>query len=266
MTIHRSLDEAVDLADVAQDLAGLATSAEVGARVTELAAKLFPCLACDLIRVDAQGRLRIVAASDPGLSRLTEASWKAFPHQPVPLTSLPHQALLDGSLPHLPPVTLQDRRYRRQLRASTRVDSELIVPLVAGSADHGFLRLMFAEPVGAAPSGPAPTNESNVRGDRRMIQAYAVHAALALDRAILAATAANLEAALEGNRRIGAAVGVLMAHDHVTYEQGLHRLTIASQHHNRKLRDIAADVLYTGEIGRPVVMAIPMAVCSTTGI
>lgn len=226
MTFGRSMYAAVELADVAQDLAGLTTIAEVRARVTELAAKLFPCIASDLVRVDNAGNLRILASSDPGLSHLTEAAWKACPHQPIPAGRSNQPTL----------IRLQRSSYLQHLRAPTMVTAELMVPLIAGGTDHGHLRLMLGEPFAT-------------RDGRAVVDAYAVHAALAIDRAVLASAVTNLEVALEGNRKIGAAVGVLMALDNTTYDQGLSRLTMASQQHNRKLRDIAADVLYTGEIG-----------------
>jgi AmiR/NasT family two-component response regulator len=63
---------------------------------------------------------------------------------------------------------------------------------------------------------------------------------------------ANFEVALLTSRRIGAAIGVIMASQEVTYEQGFDRLGEASQHSHRKLRDVAEDVLLTGALpGRP---------------
>jgi AmiR/NasT family two-component response regulator len=58
----------------------------------------------------------------------------------------------------------------------------------------------------------------------------------------------NLHTALQASRRIGVAIGVLMARHLVTYEQAFGMLAAASQHLNRKLRDIAAEVAETGEL------------------
>lgn len=63
-----------------------------------------------------------------------------------------------------------------------------------------------------------------------------------LDRAAIA----NLESALVSARRIGAAIGVLMASQRVTDDQAFRLLVRASQSRNRKLRDIAEDVVLTG--------------------
>jgi signal transduction histidine kinase/DNA-binding response OmpR family regulator len=53
---------------------------------------------------------------------------------------------------------------------------------------------------------------------------------------------------LESNRTIGTAVGVLMATYRLTAQQGFQLLVKASQDHNRKLRDVAADVASTGKL------------------
>ena len=53
------------------------------------------------------------------------------------------------------------------------------------------------------------------------------------------------------NRRIGIAIGILMARAGHTDEQAFECLRDASQQHNRKLRDIAEDVIYTGAVPTP---------------
>jgi hypothetical protein len=60
--------------------------------------------------------------------------------------------------------------------------------------------------------------------------------------------AANLEVALETNREIGQAIGILMATDQITADQAFDQLRSASQHMHRKLRTIAADVVETGTL------------------
>jgi signal transduction histidine kinase/DNA-binding response OmpR family regulator/PAS domain-containing protein len=60
--------------------------------------------------------------------------------------------------------------------------------------------------------------------------------------------AANLERALSSNRQIGAAMGILMARLQLTDEQAFDLLRKTSQNRHRKLRDIAEEVLMTGEV------------------
>ena len=59
---------------------------------------------------------------------------------------------------------------------------------------------------------------------------------------------ANLEAALETNRRIAQAIGIIMASKKVTEEEALNTLRGLSQRSHQKLRSLAEVVVLTGEI------------------
>jgi transcriptional regulator with GAF, ATPase, and Fis domain len=85
----------------------------------------------------------------------------------------------------------------------------------------------------------------------------ATHGALAVAAAQRQDKIDNLAHALQTSRRIGAAIGVLMAMHKTTYDQAFDLLKIASQHTHRKLVDIAEDVLETGQIALPRVSARP---------
>jgi len=73
-------------------------------------------------------------------------------------------------------------------------------------------------------------------------------AAQAVTVAHLRDRAKNLERALASNRDIGTAVGVLIAQHKLTREQAFDLLRIASQNTNRKLHDVALDVIDTGAV------------------
>jgi DNA-binding response OmpR family regulator len=60
--------------------------------------------------------------------------------------------------------------------------------------------------------------------------------------------AANLEKALASNRQIGAAMGILMARLQLTPDLAFDLLRKESQNGHRKLRDIAEEVMMTGEL------------------
>jgi GAF domain-containing protein len=77
---------------------------------------------------------------------------------------------------------------------------------------------------------------------------FADHAAIALAAAGAADQAESMRNALESNRRIGMAIGILMGSHRVTDEQAFAMLRIASQHGHTKLRDVAEDVILTGEL------------------
>ncbi|CCG02632.1 ANTAR domain-containing protein [Blastococcus saxobsidens] len=59
----------------------------------------------------------------------------------------------------------------------------------------------------------------------------------------------QLEQAVLSNRRIGMAIGILMASLKITEDQAFDLLRTASSRRNEKLRDIAEEVLLTGELG-----------------
>lgn len=58
----------------------------------------------------------------------------------------------------------------------------------------------------------------------------------------------GLETALASNRQIGAAIGIAMARHGLTQTEAFQVLSRASQDQNRKLREVADDVVFTGEV------------------
>ena len=58
----------------------------------------------------------------------------------------------------------------------------------------------------------------------------------------------NLEFALQSNRQIGIAIGILMARHKLTSDVAFDLLVVASQRAHRKIRDLAADVIETGAL------------------
>ncbi|HST64259.1 MAG TPA: GAF and ANTAR domain-containing protein [Mycobacteriales bacterium] len=74
------------------------------------------------------------------------------------------------------------------------------------------------------------------------------HAALAFSRARERAQISGLEQAVASNRAIGMAIGILMAIRHVGQDEAFDLLRTVSQRTNRKLREIADDVVHTGQL------------------
>jgi AmiR/NasT family two-component response regulator len=58
----------------------------------------------------------------------------------------------------------------------------------------------------------------------------------------------DLQAALESNRRIGIAIGILMTRLRITDEAAFDLLRRASNDRNVKLRQVAEEVIYTGAL------------------
>jgi hypothetical protein len=78
--------------------------------------------------------------------------------------------------------------------------------------------------------------------------ALSTFGAIAVTSARRQERAVNLERALESNRDIGVAIGVLMALHKVTREQAFDLLRMASQAKHRKVRELARDVAETGTL------------------
>jgi hypothetical protein len=79
----------------------------------------------------------------------------------------------------------------------------------------------------------------------------ATHATTALSAELSNQRIEDLEQALQTNREIGVAVGILMDQRKLTRSQAFDLLRIASQHSHRKVRDIAVEVGDTGELPLP---------------
>lgn len=60
--------------------------------------------------------------------------------------------------------------------------------------------------------------------------------------------AEELQRALISNRRIGMAMGIFMERHRLTEEQAFDRLRDLSQRSNVKLREVAEQIVYTGDI------------------
>jgi hypothetical protein len=117
-------------------------------------------------------------------------------------------------------------------------------------AQHAQLRLFLTEENRAGlnlyTTRPgAFTDQSTATGSM-----FAVDALMELLAAARNDKANHLTRALETNREIGVAMGILMANGKLTSQQAFDQLRTASQNFNRKLHDIAADVARAGTLPR----------------
>jgi GAF domain-containing protein len=78
----------------------------------------------------------------------------------------------------------------------------------------------------------------------------AAHAAVAMSAAREREHAEQLKDALRSSRGIGMAIGVLMGRGGVTEDEAFTSLRQTSQHVHRKLREVAAEVVDTGQLPR----------------
>jgi GAF domain-containing protein len=80
---------------------------------------------------------------------------------------------------------------------------------------------------------------------------FATHAAIALAAAQRHQQVSELGAALQSNRDIGLAIGILMNRHLMTRDQAFDLMRMASQNTHRKLVDVARDVAERGELEFP---------------
>ncbi len=77
---------------------------------------------------------------------------------------------------------------------------------------------------------------------------FAAHAAVAMKSVLEHDRVTNLQHALASNRRIGTAIGILMSRHGILEDDAFARLRTVSQSTNRKLRDVADEVVLTGDL------------------
>jgi GAF domain-containing protein len=87
--------------------------------------------------------------------------------------------------------------------------------------------------------------------DETVATLLATHGSAALTAALSRREASTLRAALDSNRTIGIAIGIIMSRALVEQDQAFDLLRIASQKSHRKLADIAEEVTRTGTLDLP---------------
>jgi GAF domain-containing protein len=133
----------------------------------------------------------------------------------------------------------QDQRWLRfgpRCAAECGVQSMLGVRLVLDGPERGALNLYATE------------QDAFTDADADLAAAIAPMVSLVLQNSLHERRITDLETALTSNRSIGIAVGIMMARQLITAEKAFEQLNRASQHLNRKLRDLAAQVVLTGEL------------------
>ncbi|MEW1955446.1 GAF and ANTAR domain-containing protein [Terrabacter sp. NPDC080008] len=128
----------------------------------------------------------------------------------------------------------QFRHYAEEMVAHTRVRAVISIPLVLRGATTGVMTVYADRP------------HAFDRDAAARAHVLAEHAAIAIDAARVEDAAENLEVALLRSRTIGAAMGILIERHKLTVDEAFDRLRVASQNANRKLADIAAELVETG--------------------
>lgn len=228
----RQVDIAHAFAAVARDLTTQAGVAATTDRVAAVAAKLVGCGWAAVGRLSPRQSLTFEDAhDDPVLS--TVAAVASDTGESVALESLRLRRTVRAA------NLATERRwpsFAARIVAETPIRAALAFFLRLDEADLGVLALYSREP-------GYFTDELCELG-----AIYADHAAIALSRALDHDRVENLEKALQSNREIGVALGVLMSRYAITQQQAFDLLRTVSQRSHRKLRELASDVAFTGEL------------------
>lgn len=126
--------------------------------------------------------------------------------------------------------------YTRRLVTETPVRSAVVYPLGIGGHDLGVLAVYSHERHYFTPTIVT------------LGTVFAACASVALENAGLAEKTRNLERALASNRRIGIAIGILMANNHLSDVKAFDLLRVTSNNVNKKLTEVVEDVIYTGTV------------------
>lgn len=226
------MDSARWFAALARDLAEQADRDAVATRVLELITGATGCSFAAIAQLSPQGALTYHHTTDRELLSKVAAISTATGE------GVAWQALRERATVQVDDVNSEPRwpQYTSRLRAETPIRSVLAYCLILDNSVLGVLLLFSTEPgFFTVPMC-------------RFADVYADHAAIALARVSDHERAENLETALRTNREIGMAIGILMVRYGLTDQAAFDLLRVTSQHEHRKLRDIAAETVYSGEL------------------
>jgi transcriptional regulator with GAF, ATPase, and Fis domain len=235
MSIDPGVELVRALVNVGRDLAEQPDVASTAERVVTIATTLIGCQWAGLARPTSGPRVRYQASTDEDLFNVLAAIDTDTGQGVTRHTLLATQFVAASDVG-------SDRRwpeYGDRVHAETPIRSALAYPLRVHGTSLGTLAL-FADT-------PHFFNDA-VQG---IAAVYADHASLALAFAAEHGRITNLERALDSNRNVAMAMGVLMAQHKITSQHAFDLLRIASQHSHRKLRDLALDVIDTGQLHTP---------------
>ena len=229
-TADRSTPDLVQALSALQSL--LLNAQGVEAFLTEMAklaaAVVLPPAACG-VTIRRDGRPLTVASSDERAEQVDEVQYGA--DQGPCLETLETGAVIDVA------DLAADARWEayRPHALEHGVRSSLSFPLTVDGATVGALNLYGFVP------------EAFDAGARQHAETFAAQAAAALTmvlrNAAQAENSAQLEQALTSRTVIDQALGILMAQQRCTADQAFALLRAHSQNNNRKLREVAADLI-----------------------
>lgn len=232
MAVPASADGARVFAQIAQELAAQPGVQSTTDRIVELAKSFLECDSTAIWSMTEAGMTRMHSATDPALA----ASYRGVVNEVREGVSW--ECLRTNATVVVEDIRTDQRwpLYREFVlsRPEPRLLSAVGYPLVVEGHTLGALVISSVH--------------AGYFDDRRIELGgvFASHAAISMEAASASDRVSNLERALDSNRRIGIALGILMAAYRVTEEQAFDLLRSASQHTHAKLRQVAEQVILTG--------------------
>ena len=226
-----SFDGSDLFARIAHDLAEQADLSQTSQRIVELAVQLTGCSLAALWSLTSGEHASLQAVTDQAAGRWLRRIMEEVDDGPARTVLLSRQTTRIDDI-------RTEARWPRSIASLAKseldIRSAVGFALVIGERQLGALMLYSPQ--------PAYFTEEYIH----VGSILADHAVIALDAATSADKAEHLRTALESNRRIGMAIGILMALHRVSDTQAFDMLRIASQHTHVKLREVAEEVILTG--------------------
>jgi GAF domain-containing protein len=232
MTGTPDVDVVAAFAKVAQDIAAYEDIAAARTAVAALARDTLGSAGTAIWHLQSDRTMALDSYTDPVFMELMTDIVGRRPDGPA------WQAMQDRTTTLAEDFSTETRwpDYTRRLVAESPVRSAVVYPLGLAGRDLGVLAVYAHQP---RHFGPAVVDLGAV---------FAAYASLALENASLSDKARNLEIAVRSHRRIGVAVGILMARNNLTESQAFDLLRVTSQNRTIKLAAVAQDVVQSGTI------------------
>ena len=218
--------------NIAHDLMTQPDLAATHERIVSMACKVTGCESASIFKASSPETWSVSAGTDADLAARLWQIMTVTSEGPALQAQATGQGVSSQSLEK------ESRwpEYAQRMVSVTPIRSEVAYPLRAGGHDFGVLVLQ------ATAAGYFNEDECAIA------ELFAGHATMALMYASERNKTANLEIALTSNREIGKAIGILVATHRITEQHAFDALRAESQHAHRKLRDVANDVVLTGEL------------------
>jgi GAF domain-containing protein len=225
--------EPLTVSELVRDIGGAADVEDAANRTIKHALHLTGARWADILEPRGQDALDVLATTDPELTlemlRLAEFSQRRpelLAHRPAADQIVVDDLSTDQRWPELAALVRDHVPVRSAVLQFIVVEGRYAAVMPVYDDRPGFFTVMH----------------------QRALHTLAEIAGFALAGLAAARQVEQLTSALESNRTISRAVGIVMADHHLPESEAFRRLVRESQHSNRKLRDIAMDV--TAEAAR----------------